>query len=76
MGLLDSKLDQAAAKFDELSDLELKPAVELVDDPVRHQFEQAVVIMLGLPKDRALSTIEVCRDWWSREPTVNGKDPV
>ncbi len=72
--LSERTLDKAASAFHDLSMSELKPAVNIVNDHVRHKLDKAVVVMLGLPVDRAMKTLEVCRRWWSLEPTVSGKN--
>lgn len=72
--LNDSVLRRVCEQFKQLSQLELKPAMDAVVDKARHQIDEAVIEMLGLEKNRAKKILAVCRAWWSSEPTITGRD--
>lgn len=68
----DSLLDFAAAEFDRLVSLQLRPTHQAHLDEARWELDCAAVKMLGLPED-AIEVIEVLRLLWCREPTIRGK---
>ena len=68
--LSDSKLDLAAAKFDEMASRELSPASQAHADGTRREIDATVVSMLGLPKDANETVAELCFLWCS-EPSVH-----
>ena len=68
----DAQLDFAAAEFDRLASLWLRPTHQSHLDEARWEIDLAVVKMLGLPED-AIEVIEELRPLWCREPTIRGK---
>ena len=67
-------LDSAAAEFDRLTSLRLRPAYHAHLDEARWEIDLAVVKMLGLPED-AIEVIDALRPLWCREPSIRGDKP-
>ena len=65
-------LQKAASTFEELCSLPLKSACQAHADQNRAKIDIAVIVMLGLPKKRALEAVSALREWWCAEPTVHG----
>ena len=70
----DDMLDFAAAEFDRLTSLRLRPAYQAHLDEARWEIDLAVVKMLGLPDD-AIEVLEELRPLWCREPTIRDDKP-
>ena len=65
----DSRLNNAAAMFDEMASLRLSPACHAHADEARWKIDLAVIDMLGLPDD-ANEIVEALRFLWCCEPSV------
>lgn len=65
-------IEAALSRFRALRDKPLRPTCEAHVDEVRHQLDVAVVEMLELPREKALTAISHLRNWWCAEPTVHG----
>ena len=70
--LTNAKLAAAAKAFQNLANKELLPVCQLHADPVRHEIDEAVADMLGLPYDP--QAIAHLRRIWCAEPSVHGNN--
>ena len=70
--LSDKTLDRAVRHFDRLSEMKLMPAAVCHADTNRHKIDDAVVDLLGLPKDRMSKILPDMRDKWCKEESVHG----
>ena len=66
------RLAGAAAAFEDLRTLPLRPACQAHADENRLRIDDAVVDVLGLPARRARESVGALRDQWCAEPTVHG----
>ena len=67
------KLDGAAKAFDELAQLELRPACQAHEDKNRHRIDEAVGELLSIPP-KYNDTIDKLRRAWCAEPSVHGNN--
>ena len=70
--LSDKALGGAVEAFKEFSTLDLLPACQAHTDATRGRIDEAVVAMLGLPREQALVSIRTMQKWWCAEPSVHG----
>lgn len=73
--LSDDVLDFAVCAFDSLKESVLLPACQVHVDVVRDEIDQAVIDMLGLPKD-TIKDIRILRRLWCEEPSVHGGNKI
>lgn len=66
-------LEEVHSKYESLKLKTLLPACQAHCDPVRHEFDKAIVQILGLPTE-AIKVIEKLRYMWCREPSVHGNN--
>ena len=71
--LPEPALRQAAARFDELAALQLRPACQAHADPARIAIDDAVREMFALPEEAA-EIIAALRRLWCAEPSVHGRN--
>ena len=69
-----TRLEQAAAAFDELSTQPLLPACQSHTDEVRKKIDHAVLKMLDLTGDNVPETVATLRWLWCNEPSVHGRN--